>query len=55
VASKILFLSSRPSRVILEYPLTRLAPLDIESDEVSAEHKKILETYPNLLTGLHLD
>lgn len=55
VASKILFLSARPSRVILEYPLTRLAQLDIESDEVSAEHKKILETYPNLLAGLHLD
>lgn len=55
VASKILFLSARPSRVILEYPLTRLAQLDIESDEVSAEHKKILETYPNLLAGLYLD
>jgi ABC-type nitrate/sulfonate/bicarbonate transport system ATPase subunit len=55
VASKILFLSARPSRVILEYPLTRLAPLDIESDEVSAEHKKILDTYPNLLAGLSLD
>ena len=55
VASNILFLSARPSRVILEYPLTRLAPLDIESDEVAAEHKKILETYPNLLAGLSLD
>jgi len=55
VASKILFLSARPSKVILEYPLTRLAPIDIESDEVSTEHKKILETYPNLLAGLHLD
>ena len=55
VASRILFLSSRPSKVILEYPLTRLAPLDIESDDVAAEHKKILETYPNLLAGLHLD
>lgn len=55
VASRIVFLSSRPSKVILEYPLKRIAPLDIESDHVSAEHKKILETYPNLLAGLSLD
>lgn len=55
VASRILFLSARPSKVILEYPLTRLAPLDIESEDVASEHKKILETYPNLLAGMHLD
>lgn len=55
VASRILFLSARPSKVILEYPLTGIAPMDIESDPVAAEHRKILETYPNLLAGLHLD
>lgn len=58
VASRIVFLSARPSKVILEYPLTRpadqVAAIDIENDWVSQTHQQILERYPNVLAGLHL-
>lgn len=59
VASRIVFLSARPSQVILDYPLARSAAcvttIDIESDWVSQTHRQILERHPNLLAGLHLD
>lgn len=59
VASRIVFLSARPSQVILEYPLVwpseRTEPLDIESDWVTQTHQHILDRHPHLLSGLHLD
>lgn len=59
VASRILFLSARPSQVILELPLApspeRVGAVDIESDWVTRTHQQILERYPNVLAGLHLD
>lgn len=59
VASRIVFLSARPSRVILEYPLARSAEraeaIDIESDWVTQTHQQILDRHPQLLSGLHLD
>lgn len=59
VASRIVFLSARPSQVILEYPLVRptqrAEAIDIESDWVTQTHQQILERYPNLLAGLHLE
>ncbi|MDD2879901.1 MAG: ATP-binding cassette domain-containing protein [Rhodoferax sp.] len=59
VANRIVFLSARPSRVILDYPLTRsaacAAAIDMESDWVTQTHQQILDRYPNLLSGLHLD
>jgi len=59
VASRIVFLSARPSRVILDWPLATLAKhveaVDIESDWVSQTHQQILERYPNVLAGLHLE
>lgn len=59
VASRIVFLSARPSRVILELPLTpsaqRTGAVDIESDWVTQTHQQILERHPHLLAGLHLD
>lgn len=59
VASRIVFLSVRPSRVILEYPLARSAEraeaIDIESDWVTQTHQQILDRHPQLLSGLHWD
>ena len=59
VASRIVFLSARPSQVILEHPLEhseeRVGAIDVESDWVTQTHQQILDRYPNLLAGLHLD
>ena len=59
VASRIVFLSSRPSQVIVDYPLARSAAhgeaIDMESEWVTQMHQQILDRYPKLLSGLHLD
>lgn len=59
VASRIVFLSARPSSVILDYPLARPSgpaeAIDIESDWVTQTNQRLLDRYPQLLSGLHLD
>ena len=51
VANRILFLSARPSKVILDYKISHHQPMHIEDDFVLAEHKRLLEKYPKLLEG----
>jgi NitT/TauT family transport system ATP-binding protein len=54
MANRILFLSARPSRVMLEYPLLRpdAGAVDIESDFVARTHQAILAQHPHVLAGL---
>lgn len=51
VANRILFLSARPSRVILDHRISHPQPMHIEDDFVLAEHKRLLDTHPKLLEG----
>lgn len=51
VASRILFLSARPSRVIMEYPIDRVGAVDIESDFVARTYQAIMDKHPHCLQG----
>lgn len=51
VANRIVFLSARPSRVILDHTIDQPQPRHIEDDFVLTEHRRLLEKYPKLLEG----
>lgn len=51
VADRILFLSSRPSRVILDFAVDLQRPRTIEDLSVQKLHASLLDRYPQLLEG----
>lgn len=51
VADRILFLSSRPSRVILDFAVELRRPRTIEDMAVQKLHTALLEQHPQLLEG----
>lgn len=51
LADRVLFLSARPARVLLEQPVTLTRPIAIEDAQVAAEHASILARCPDLLSG----
>jgi ABC-type nitrate/sulfonate/bicarbonate transport system ATPase subunit len=51
LADRVLFLSSGPSKIILDLPVDLLRPRGIESMEIQSLSKTLLETYPRLLKG----
>lgn len=51
LADRILFLSTRPSRVILDFPIDLPRPRTIEDGQVQALHASLLGQYPQLLEG----
>ena len=52
MADRILFLSDRPSTILLDYKINLKRPRNIDSDCVSKLHQEILTHYPNILSGL---
>ena len=51
LSDRILFLSKGPSKIIHEKKIEIKRPREIESKEVEDMRNKLLETYPNLLSG----
>lgn len=51
VADRILFLSPRPSRVILDFAIDLQRPRTIEDMSVQTLHASLLDRYPQLLEG----
>jgi ABC-type nitrate/sulfonate/bicarbonate transport system ATPase subunit len=51
LADRILFLSGRPSRVILDLPVDLQHPRAIEDVSVQKLHESLLDQYPQLLGG----
>lgn len=51
VADRVLFLSSRPSSLIMDYRVDIPRPRNLEDDAVNALHAQLLKQYPNLLSG----
>lgn len=51
LADRVLFLSSGPSKIILDYAVDTPRPRGIESQEVQALGRHLLATYPDLLRG----
>jgi NitT/TauT family transport system ATP-binding protein len=51
LADRVLFLSSGPSKIILDLPVDLARPRGIESMEIQSISKTLLETYPRLLKG----
>lgn len=51
LADRILFLSHRPSRVILDIPVSLQHPRTIEDEVVQRLHTSLLNQYPQLLGG----
>jgi NitT/TauT family transport system ATP-binding protein len=51
LADRVLFLSSGPSRIVLDLPVDLARPRGIESMEIQSLSKTLLETYPRLLKG----
>jgi ABC-type nitrate/sulfonate/bicarbonate transport system ATPase subunit len=52
LGDRILFLSRGPGRVVLDLPLDLARPRGPESAAVEALRKRLLESYPDLLSGL---
>ena len=51
LADRILFFSSRPSRVILDIPIDLRHPRTVDDPSVQALHASLLDQYPQLLGG----
>lgn len=51
LADRIVFLSDRPSSVIMDYVVELPRPRDLEDAAVNALHAKLLKEYPSLLSG----
>jgi ABC-type nitrate/sulfonate/bicarbonate transport system ATPase subunit len=51
LADRIVFLSNRPSCVILDIPVGLQHPRAIEDDDVQSLHASLLKQYPQLLAG----
>ena len=51
LADRVIFLSARPSRVILEHTIEIPRPRKLEDDAINALHAQLLNEYPQLLSG----
>jgi len=51
LADRILFLSVRPAKVILDYTIECARPRQTHDDEVNRIHHELLQTHPELLSG----
>jgi len=51
MADVILFLSNRPSSILLEYRVNLHRPRTINCESVTNEHQSILQDYPDILSG----
>lgn len=51
MADRILFLSDRPSRILLDYRVDLKRPRSIESESVATLHRSILSRHPDILSG----
>lgn len=51
LADRVLFLSARPSRIILDFPVGLPRPRAIEDAAVQKLHASLLDRYPQLLEG----
>lgn len=52
LADRLLFLSSSPGRVVLEFPVQLPRPRDLEDAGIGELHDRLLAQYPDLLSGL---
>ena len=52
LADRILFLSSRPSRVILDFHVKAARPREVGSASVQAMHDELMMLHPRLLEGI---
>ncbi len=52
LADRILFLSQRPAHVVLEMTVDLPRPREMDGPEVAGRHRRLLERYPQLLTGI---
>lgn len=55
LADRVVFLSGRPARVVLDLPVRLQRRGDAESAEVAALHHQLLERHPGLLSGLAVE
>ena len=51
LADRVVFLSSRPSQLVLDYPVHLPRPRALESTEIHQLHQSLLTQYPDLLSG----
>ncbi|CAA6824491.1 MAG: ABC transporter [uncultured Thiotrichaceae bacterium] len=51
LADRVIFLSDRPSRVIMEYRVDIPRPRKLEDDAINDLHARLLNEYPQLLSG----
>lgn len=54
LADRILFLSARPSRVILDFPVKAARPRDMSGATIQEIHDALMERHPHLLEGVVL-
>jgi NitT/TauT family transport system ATP-binding protein len=52
VADRVLFLSPRPARVLLDFAISLPRPRDLEGPEIAALRRRLLDEHPDLLAGL---
>lgn len=52
LANRILFLSGRPGKVVLDYHVPLPRPRHLNDSELVAVHEELLEKHPQLLSGL---
>ncbi len=52
VADRVLFLSPRPARVLLDLAVELPRPRDLEGPEIAALRRRLLDEHPDLLAGL---
>lgn len=51
LADRVIFLSGRPSQVIMEYTINIPRPRKLEDDAINELHAQLLRDYPQLLSG----
>ena len=51
LADRVIFLSDRPSRVIMEYEVNIPRPRKLEDSAINELHARLLNEYPQLLSG----
>lgn len=52
VADRILFLSDKPARVLLDYTVEASRPRQLEDEAVTTMHTQLLTEHPSILSGL---
>ena len=52
LADRVLFMSSAPSRIVLDLPVELSKPRDPEGEAVEAFRLRLLKEHPKLLVGL---